>query len=236
MERKQVHARVEEARVVTVKIVVEEDDDVAAAECGDLFFNRAERSRFVAVALRGERAERAAEVAVAAGFGVADAVHVRDEIKAWSHFVGAVGGAESVADDVLHLFDVAGAAVVEVFFRELRKRADHGTSGDDDDARIFCARVGGEMQHAIEGGVEAGEDQHVGPAEQHFVEERALAEFVVQMDIAGFARERSGQVCRRHAERDLVAPRDGQAQFVEVGVHDQDFFRRLEHRINPPFH
>ena len=188
--------------VVAEEIVVDEDDMLVADRL-DLVPDIVEVVGPILPPFRRQRTEAAVEVAVAARFDVAGNAAAIEQVEAWDHLGGHVGRAEHLAGDRLKLFDVAIAGVVEEPPGAARQCAHRRPAGDHDDLRVQGPRVGRQVQHAVERRGQAGQHQHVGPAEQRRVAERAAILLAVDAHVAQDGK-RARQEHRAHGARHPV--------------------------------
>ena len=101
-----------ELPVVAIEVVVDEDN-LLLSRGQNLPLDVAQVGYRIASAFRGQRAEAAAEVAVAARLGVAQNTPPFQQVVAGKDLVGDIGRAEGVTGNRLELLDVAHADVVE---------------------------------------------------------------------------------------------------------------------------
>ena len=72
------------------------------------------------------------------------------QIKARVHLLGRIGLAPGTGYDCAQLFNVSRTTIVKELFGQQRQRAHGRPAGHHDHPGIFGARIGGQVQHAVE--------------------------------------------------------------------------------------
>ena|SRR6266480_880833 len=148
--------------VITIEIVVNKQKKILI-DCQNLFARIFQTVFPIAPKLRAQRAKRAPEIAVSAGFDVAQTANPIGQIEAGVHLFGYSIITQHLPRYIAKFLNISQTTVVKEIPCIPWKRTYCGAAGHHDDLCIEGSGVGSNVQHAIESGSESCKHQDVWP-------------------------------------------------------------------------